>query len=130
MEHGSVTMRTEPDFLDSVTRNGFAVIPGVIGEHEAEDVIAAVEDAYSGPTALKRGASVYGMRDLLDRVPEVRRLAGSEAVRGLVGPVLGPGAFVVRGLWFDKTPEANWNLPWHRDLTIAVRRRVDAPGYH
>ena len=32
-----------------------------------------------------------------------------------------PGAFVVRGLFFDKTPTTNWNLPWHQDMTIAVR---------
>jgi ectoine hydroxylase-related dioxygenase (phytanoyl-CoA dioxygenase family) len=36
---------------------------------------------------------------------------------------------VVRGLFFDKTPTANWNLPWHQDLTIAVRTRRDVPGF-
>ena len=47
----------------------------------------------------------------------------------LVRPVLGPRAFVVRGLLFDKTPEANWPVPWHQDLTIAVKARSDAPKY-
>ncbi len=122
-------MTTTADLVGTVERDGFALVPGVIGSEEIADLIAAVERAYAGPTALKRGASVYGLRDLLDRVPAVRSLAGSGAVRSLVEPVLGPGAFVVRGLWFDKTAEANWHLPWHRDLTIAVRRRIDAPGY-
>jgi ectoine hydroxylase-related dioxygenase (phytanoyl-CoA dioxygenase family) len=36
---------------------------------------------------------------------------------------------VVRGLLFDKTPEANWPVPWHQDLTIAVNARTEAPGY-
>jgi ectoine hydroxylase-related dioxygenase (phytanoyl-CoA dioxygenase family) len=47
----------------------------------------------------------------------------------LVEPVLGPGSFAVRGLLFDKTEGANWGVPWHQDLTIAVRRRVESPGY-
>lgn len=27
----------------------------------------------------------------------------------------------MRGLYFDKPPAGSWSLPWHRDLTIAVR---------
>lgn len=122
-------MSTAADLIETVGRDGFAIVPGVVGSEEVAALIGAVERAYGGPTTLKRGASVYGMRDLLDRVPEVRQLAGSEAVRMLVEPILGPEALVVRGLWFDKTAEANWHLPWHRDLTIAVRSRIEAPGY-
>jgi ectoine hydroxylase-related dioxygenase (phytanoyl-CoA dioxygenase family) len=35
----------------------------------------------------------------------------------------------VRGLLFNKLPEANWAVPWHQDLTIAVRERRQAPGF-
>jgi len=35
----------------------------------------------------------------------------------------------VRGILFDKTPVTNWKVAWHQDLTIAVRTRVDVPGY-
>src|SRR5258708_17056896 len=69
------------------------------------------------------------MRDLLREVPEARRLAESAPLRGLVRSVLGPGAFVVRGLLFDKTPEASWGVPWHQDLTIAVKARTEAAVY-
>jgi ectoine hydroxylase-related dioxygenase (phytanoyl-CoA dioxygenase family) len=69
------------------------------------------------------------MRDLLRAIPEVRQLAGSPPLLDLVDSVLGLGSFAVRGLLFDKTAEANWSVPWHQDLTIAVRGRVDAPGF-
>ena len=121
---------TPEELVDRVDRDGFAVVPGVIGEAKVLELIRTVaraEDAL--PATLRRGRSVYGLRDLLGRVPEVRRLANGSKVRELVVPVLGPDAFAVRGLWFDKTAEANWNLPWHRDLTVAVRERVDAPGF-
>ena len=72
------------------------------------------------------------VRDLLRRAPAVRRLANSPELCEIVTPILGSGAFVVRGLFFDKTLSTNWNLPWHQDLTIAVRARQDgralAPG--
>ncbi len=50
------------------------------------------------------------------------------ALGGIIAPVL-PGARAVRGLWFDKTPAANWLVPWHQDRTIAVRERHDIPSY-
>jgi len=30
---------------------------------------------------------------------------------------------------FDKTPGTNWTLGWHQDRTIAIRKRLDTPGY-
>ena len=35
---------------------------------------------------------------------------------------LGPRTALVRGLYFDKPPGGSWSLPWHRDLTIAVKQ--------
>ncbi len=35
--------------------------------------------------------------------------------------VLGDGAGLVRGLFFDKPPGGSWTLPIHRDRTIAIQ---------
>ncbi|HEV7705601.1 MAG TPA: hypothetical protein VGO46_14990 [Gemmatimonadaceae bacterium] len=35
----------------------------------------------------------------------------------------------MRGILFDKSPDANWKVAWHQDLTIAVRRNRDVFGY-
>lgn len=43
--------------------------------------------------------------------------------------MVGQRYFPVRGLLFDKTPESNWKVPWHQDLSIAVAARVEAPGF-
>ena len=47
-------------------------------------------------------------RDLLD-APLIQDLA--IALKDLVEPVLGKGAFAVRGLFFNKTAETNWLVP-------------------
>jgi ectoine hydroxylase-related dioxygenase (phytanoyl-CoA dioxygenase family) len=47
----------------------------------------------------------------------------------VVHEVLGNCAFVTRAILFDKTAQANWNVSWHQDTTIAVRAKVDAPGF-
>ena len=64
-----------------------------------------------------------------DLVPRVAELARSPAIRALVQPVLGHDARVVRSLLFDKTPDANWKVPWHQDTTVAVKERRDTAGF-
>lgn len=132
----AVLSGSAPDLAEALARDGFARIPKAFGEETlsildralarfAADVESArkQEDA----AARRRGGDLYAIRHLLDRAPEVRAFAESPAVRELVEPILGPGAFPVRGLLFDKRPEANWKVPWHQDLTIAVRERPADP---
>lgn len=113
----------------SFARDGFSVVSDVVGPAELSALIAAVEAIRPGGSALDRAGQVYASRNLLGDVPAVRDLSRSPGVRTLVEAVLGPGAFAVRGLLFDKTPGANWMVPWHQDLTIAVKARVEAPGF-
>ena len=69
------------------------------------------------------------MRNLLEICPAVAKLAGEERARQFVTPILGPGAFAVRAIFFDKVPDANWSLFWHQDKVIAVRQRLETPGF-
>jgi ectoine hydroxylase-related dioxygenase (phytanoyl-CoA dioxygenase family) len=117
------------EWAEALDRDGFAVVPDVVAPEVVAELIAVLDAKGSGPGILERNGSTYAMRDLLREVPEARRLAGSAPLMAPVRAVLGPGGFVVRGLLFDKTPEANWPVPWHQDLTIAVTARVDSPGY-
>jgi ectoine hydroxylase-related dioxygenase (phytanoyl-CoA dioxygenase family) len=71
----------------------------------------------------------HGIRDLLNVVPIARAVACSESIQALIEQILGDRGRVVRGTFFDKTPEANWKVAWHQDLTIAVRDRAEIDGY-
>ena len=101
--------RLAPEF----EARGFAIVPGLLAPDIVDALGHAIDGAGEGPSVLHREGALYGMRDALRGLPEVRDLARSEALLGLVRPVLGPGAFAVRALLFDKTPGANWGVPWH-----------------
>jgi len=117
------------DPAESVRLAGFAMVPGILGPDAVAELVDAVDRAGPLDAVLRREGDVYGMRDLLRAVPEVRRLAGSPALVNLASSILGPGAFAVRGLLFDKSAGANWGVAWHQDLTISVRERVEADGF-
>ena len=102
--------------------SGFAIVEDVLDLAATGRLRALMESI--APSEEGRG----GVRNLLD-VPEVREFAGSEAVMNLVRPILGASAFPVRGLLFDKKDGANWKVPWHQDVTIAVSERIDVDEY-
>lgn len=104
-------------------RDGFALREGVLSTAEVDAILDAIAEAQQRP------GRPHAIRNLFDEVPAIRSLARAGPVRSLVEPTLGPGCFAVRGLFFDKTPTANWKVPWHQDLTITVRERADRPGF-
>jgi hypothetical protein len=61
----------------------------------------------------------------------IRGLVAGDGLLGRLASELGNRqAKPVRVLFFDKTPESNWAVPWHQDRTIAVKERVDAAGFN
>ena len=115
-------------WLADLDVHGFALVPDVVGEASVAELLAALDDA-EGAEGVRRRENVYAIRNLLEEVPAVAELARAPEIRALVEPVLGPGAFAVRGILFDKTPDANWKVTWHQDLTIAVQERREAEGF-
>ena len=90
------------------------------------------------PAAFSR-AQIKKLEHVL--APAPREAAGTRFifVPGLVGAlgpatsvamsILGPTARPVRATLFDKSLARNWSLGWHQDRTIAVRARIDTPGF-
>lgn len=116
---------------EALGQDGYAVIEGVFPPEATAGLIdlAMPYLEVGGPGVLERGGETYGVRDLLWRSPEVAQLAASPPLLDLARAVIGEDAFAVRGIFFDKTPTTNWNLPWHQDTTIAVRARREAEGF-
>jgi ectoine hydroxylase-related dioxygenase (phytanoyl-CoA dioxygenase family) len=108
--------RFASDTLPAFQRDGFAVVP------------AAIDAAILNVLRSEFTAALHPRRDLLARA-SVRELSRSRSIRGLAESVLGRNCFAVRGLFFNKTKDANWKVAWHQDLTIAVQERRETSGY-
>ena len=53
----------------------------------------------------------------------------TSTVGAIAASFLGKMCRPVRAVFFNKSSKANWALGWHQDRTIAVRQRVDSPGF-
>ncbi|WP_454885666.1 phytanoyl-CoA dioxygenase family protein [Sphingomonas oryzagri] len=66
----------------------------------------------------------------LHGVDGLARCAAGEGILGCIAAAtLGTDSRPVRAILFDKTAGRNWSLGWHQDRTIAVRERIETPGF-
>lgn len=100
----------------SLEAQGFAIVPQVLDQKACEALRGLLGDA--------DGAGTRGML----RVPEVMNLAQS-LLAHVVRPHLPARPVPVRGIYFDKRPEKNWLVAWHQDQTLALKERVEVPGW-
>ena len=128
-------MQIESPQIDDATQyaaafreTGYAVFPNVLDMEAVERVRTAIQSVPNGD-AVRRKRNVYGVRNLLEISPDIRRLAGLLEIRQFVTPILGEEAFATRAIFFDKVPGANWALGWHQDNVISVKERRDLPGF-
>lgn len=102
---------------DVLLRDGFEIVQGVVKveqQSELRDALGINDRA--------------GRRGLLSEAA-VWRLAHAPEITSLMTSRLGPLARPVRAIFFDKTQGVNWLVPWHQDLTIAVKQHHEVPGY-
>ncbi len=107
---------------------GFAICPAAIDPGLLASFECALADV-EGSTNVRSRGGVYAIRNLLTAAPAIRKQAAAEPLIALARILLGDDARPVRGLLFDKRPEANWLVPWHQDLTICVKERRDMEGF-
>jgi hypothetical protein len=114
--------------MQSLLRDGFFVFEEFLDAPDVAQIIDAVEslDAYGLSSRVRRGIA-FARRNLLE-LEFVRALISRSRVRKLID-VIAPGAIAVRAILFDKSGLANWTVPWHQDRSIAVRERVNVPGF-
>jgi Phytanoyl-CoA dioxygenase (PhyH) len=109
--------------LGEVERLGFALVAAVFEPAEVDQLQTKLCEVLSTPAAgmIQREGAVVGARNLLQRWPGVASVWRRAPLLTLLTGILGPQAGLVRVLYFDKPPVRTWSLPWHKDLTIAVR---------
>lgn len=110
-------------------KSGFTIVDNAFDNQTVDYLTDELARIDFGETAKQRKSVAFGVRNLLNIVPIVKDFVSSSTVRNLIEPVVGEKAKVVRAIYFDKTPEANWKVPFHQDLTIAVTKQIDVEGF-
>jgi hypothetical protein len=110
---------------DHLAEHGFVVAPAVFSPVEVDATLRDLNVAFARDSAnwtlRSSDGSIYGARNLMQLWPGVIDVWKQPPLPMLLEESLGPNFGLVRVLYFDKPPEQSWALPWHKDMTIAVK---------
>jgi ectoine hydroxylase-related dioxygenase (phytanoyl-CoA dioxygenase family) len=120
--------RQESIGLNQFERDGFQIVKAVLTHAECDSLSTELTPLFELQQKSAKN-KIGGVRNLLHTNPRVSQLATSAKLVSLLKGVVGSSAFPVRAIFFDKNPEANWLVPWHQDLAIAVTKRIETPGF-
>lgn len=106
--------------------DGYVVLRQVFARAELYEILsslqAALRDQSDQEGSIRSSRErIYAARNLLQVWPQAFDLARHSMLTVTIQRLLGPGCGLVRALFFDKPPGRSWSLPWHKDMTIAVR---------
>ena len=116
----ALIMVTSSSLRDTVANNGFAIV---------ENIASPAVEMLVNALANELSADRPGTRQLHQRVPAALEFLRSEPMAELIAELI-PGGFPVRSIFFDKSPDRNWHVAWHQDLSICVKERHDLPEFN
>ncbi|HLW64684.1 MAG TPA: phytanoyl-CoA dioxygenase family protein [Gemmataceae bacterium] len=111
--------------LSKLNNEGYAIALAVFTADQVVAMLTGLEHAFRNRDDVARrseGGSVFAARNVLELWPPAALVWRQGPLPDLLCRCLGPDFGLVRGLYFDKPPDRSWALPWHKDLTIAVRQ--------
>ncbi|MGY8770832.1 MAG: phytanoyl-CoA dioxygenase family protein [Pirellulales bacterium] len=117
---------TLEQLAQQIVQNGFSVLSEVYSSAEMKHLRTEIEAALcqanleAGPIRSHQGR-VFAARNVLNIYPNVAEAWKRKTLVELLINQLGVSCGLVRMLYFDKPSGQSWSLPWHKDLTIAVK---------
>ncbi len=104
--------------MGNFQESGYEIVSGLFTAEEIEKLRIEADRVASE-------ANSVCVRHLSARSEVFRKLSLSEKLLNLIPE----GLISVRSILFDKTPDQNWPVLWHQDLTIAVSEKTEVEGY-
>lgn len=105
-------------WMADLDRDGIVSVPNVLPTPAVDDLIRHLSPLVGSGAGDRR----------LHEDELVRRFVTQGPMGSLARTVLGK-PLVARVLFFDKLAGANWKVPYHQDVTIAVRERHEVAGF-
>lgn len=96
--------------MDSFKENGYAIACQLLKQEEIKFIKTEINKAITCN-------SNYGIRNLDKKVLAIKTLANSAKISDLVTNYLGSSPKLIRAIYFNKTQNNNWFVPWHHRVS-------------
>lgn len=110
--------------LKKVTYKGFAILNYVFGKKEV-NLMRNIIFNYQKDNPLEEP---HAIRNLLEKIPALKKIIFNSNLISILRR-MNQSLFLTKAIFFDKSPEANWYVTWHQDITINVKDKIEAEGF-
>ncbi|MBD2752233.1 phytanoyl-CoA dioxygenase family protein [Spirosoma validum] len=106
-----------------LAENGFTILTNVFDNDILQLFAHAIEHASATNASFRRTNDLFAIRNLLQEVPTLSPLLWQAYFNKLLNTLIDYGTDCVKGIYFDKSAQSNWVVPYHQDLQISVDHR-------
>lgn len=110
--------------IQKLTRKGFSILHNVFGKKEINQIKSRIY-LYLKSIGETEG---HAIRNLLQEVPELKGMLFNANLLRILRKI-NPHLFLTKAIYFDKTPESNWYVTWHQDISVNVKERIETDGF-
>jgi Phytanoyl-CoA dioxygenase (PhyH) len=128
MNSAARIQNSESNGLGQFDWNGFRIFKSLVESGEC-DLLANELTPLLEQQRKSAKSKIGGVRNILRTNSRVLELSKSHKLLSVLEMFGDSPMFPVRAIFFDKNPEANWLVPWHQDLAIAVTEQIETPGF-
>lgn len=100
---------------------GYQTIPKVYSKTAIARIVRLLDQ--------KNIAQKFGIREFLALYPEIADQVLSPRLLELIRAILPDCHHLIKSIYFDKPPNANWIVNWHQDLTINLKAKQETPAF-
>ncbi|MCB1592660.1 MAG: phytanoyl-CoA dioxygenase family protein [Alphaproteobacteria bacterium] len=117
--------------LSALNKDGYFIAPPLCPPDVLEEMknILGTPPGDPNNAILTKNGETFGIRHALNLFPGIKPLLGPAGITSLMQKILGKNARIVRSIFFDKTPAANWNVAIHQDTTVAAKEKHEIEGF-
>jgi predicted DNA-binding transcriptional regulator YafY len=110
--------------LQKLSYKGFMILHHVFSKKAVNQIKLRIDQYFK----IRHAENAHAIRDLFGEIPELRSLVFNANLLHILKKI-DSRLFLSKAVFFDKTPNANWYVTWHQDITISVKDRVETSGF-
>jgi ectoine hydroxylase-related dioxygenase (phytanoyl-CoA dioxygenase family) len=122
-------MNTIAALQQKIAEDGFAITGPVFNNTALDKLLQVITKADKNKPAFRKTNDLFAIRQFLKELPAAANHIFCSKFNSLIEDIAGPGYVVVKSIYFDKPPASNWFVAFHQDLTIAVDKKQEIPGF-
>ncbi|HEY9008734.1 MAG TPA: WYL domain-containing protein [Ohtaekwangia sp.] len=111
--------------IQKLSKTGSVILHHVFGKKEVNQIKMMLHNHLR---ATGQPENVHALRNLLQEIPELKNLLLNSNLQHILKKI-SANLFLTKAIFFDKTPESNWYVTWHQDISIHVKEKIETEGF-